>query len=48
LARMADRIERRSPSPPARMTARIGFTGPMLHREGERGARDGDPGLSPV
>src|SRR3954465_8352134 len=33
LARTWERIERRSPSPPARMTAIVRFTGSMLARE---------------
>ena len=38
LARTEDRIERRSPSPPARITAIVRFTCPMLARATARSA----------
>src|SRR5215210_1409478 len=39
LARTDDRIERRSPSPPARMTAIVRFTGTSLYVEDRRRGR---------
>ena len=39
LARTEDRIERRSPSPPARITAMTGFTRSILRRVGVSAAQ---------